>query len=242
MKGTFLLFSGLQIFSVTAFGQCIDTKDPSIPACPIGKTQALDDRYPAAYVTVGPGQGNDQLGFDFAKKAFAAGKPTKIVLSGWKVEQSDSLKESLKKSGFTDDEIKQRLIHFDTGTSYQWQQDFVQPEFNPATGAPEMRPINSYLSRRTSVTDDQQYFSQLANKLNDALTFNRYHHILKDLYADFLPLNLDTDRVIRAMNQDKKNTTGLANIIVPGPDGLFKNKYNTTDEFWHQCKELIESL
>ena len=171
MKGTFLLFSGLQIFSVTAFGQCIDTKDPSVPACPIGKTQALDDRYPAAYVTVGPGQGNDQLGFDFAKKAFAAGKPTKIVLSGWKVEQYDSLKESLKKSGFTDDEIKQRLIHFDTGTSYQWQQDFVQPEFNPATGAPEMRPINSYLSRRTSVTDDQQYFSQLANKLNDQKVF-----------------------------------------------------------------------
>jgi 3-dehydroquinate synthase len=82
----------------------------------------------------------------------------------------------------------------------------------------------------------------LANKLNDALTFNRYHHILKDLYADFLPLNIDTDRAIRAMNQDKKNTTGMANIIVPGPDGLFKNKYNTTTEFWNQCKELIESL
>jgi 3-dehydroquinate synthase len=82
----------------------------------------------------------------------------------------------------------------------------------------------------------------LANKLNDELTFNRYHHILKDLYADFLPLNIDTDRVIRAMNQDKKNTTGVANIIVPGPDGLFKNKYKTTAEFWQQCKDLIESL
>jgi len=44
------------------------------------------------------------------------------------------------------------------------------------------------------------------------------------------------------MNQDKKNTTGVANIIVPGPDGLFKNKYNTTAEFWQQCKDLIESL
>lgn len=82
----------------------------------------------------------------------------------------------------------------------------------------------------------------LANKLNDELTFNRFHHILKDLYADFLPLNLDTDRVIKAMNQDKKNTTGMANIIVPGPHGLFKNKYKTTAEFWQQCKDLIESL
>lgn len=171
MNGMYLLFSSLQIFSATAFGQCIDTKDPNVPACPRGKTQALDDRYPAAYVTVGPGQGKDQLGLDFAQKAFAAGKPTKIVLSGWKVEQYDNLKETLKKSGFSTAEIEQRLIHFDAGTGYQWQQDFVQPEFNPATGAPEMRPINNYLLDRVNITNDQQYFNQLANKLNDRKVF-----------------------------------------------------------------------
>lgn len=146
----FLIAFSLISFKTFA-GECINPKDALVPTCPTQKTNALDDTFPAAFVMIGPGQ-SDPMGTEVAIKAFFAGGPTRLVLSGWKATQVTALKQTLAGQGVTSAQIEEHILDFSDGTPYQWQQDYIQPEFNSITGAPVIRPINAYLSERLKQT------------------------------------------------------------------------------------------
>lgn len=55
----------------------------------------------------------------------------------------------------------------------------------------------------------------LSDRMHDENNFERYHGILSHLYSNHLNIDIDIDAVLRAMNHDKKNTSGLVNIIMP---------------------------
>ena len=152
----------LIVFSLIFFNSsmaCIDQMDSSVPACPNGKTQILDDTFPAAAVTIAPGNPEDGMSLDFVSKVFSKQGDTKIILSGWNNEKYLNLIEKLKKLGGSDEQIKNRLIFLPKGPEYRYQQDYLKTEVDPISGAPIIRPIDDYLHYRDGVKQ-QDYLKE----------------------------------------------------------------------------------
>ena len=82
----------------------------------------------------------------------------------------------------------------------------------------------------------------LANNLTNQEWYDKYHEALRALYADFLHVDIDLDRVLLAMNKDKKNVGGKLTIITPNHFGLAKHQFINDQVFKEKCRTLFDKI
>lgn len=82
----------------------------------------------------------------------------------------------------------------------------------------------------------------LSDKMHGENNFERYHGILSHLYSEHLNIDINIDAVLRAMNHDKKNTSGLVNIIMPVAGIMVKRSLVNDFSLGLELTELLKDF
>lgn len=82
----------------------------------------------------------------------------------------------------------------------------------------------------------------LSDKMHNENNFERYHGILSHLYSNHLHIDINIDAVLKAMNHDKKNTSGLVNIIMPVTGIMVKRSLVNDFSLGLELTELLKDF
>jgi hypothetical protein len=140
----------------------------SAPPCPASGSLVLDDTYPVTSATVSAAQGV-KFAYDFTVKAmFAQNPPFPVVISANEADFREILSRIKTHSGLTADQKKRaisllkRIDPNRESSAENWQQDFVQAQFNPNSGLPFLREVANYAVEGSL---RETYVAEIADRL-----------------------------------------------------------------------------
>ncbi len=71
---------------------------------------------------------------------------------------------------------------------------------------------------------------------------DKYSELLFNNYKDFANIEIDGNAVLKALTNDKKNTSTKINIILPAGNIIVKQSFTADDEFWEQCRYALNTV